>query len=161
LEVAVHVIVCFNAPVAELMRDPAVDLHPALQSLGPDLIADTFDADVALVRLRSQVDVEIAEALLDQRGMAGIGNVFKSEVLFVESVHPWRAVGALDDDKLRALIATARRLLAANATPGRPHRVTTRGEPAARGSLWVYGRANRPCARCGTPIRTRRQGALN
>jgi endonuclease-8 len=161
LEVPEHVVVCFNAPVAELMEDRAVELHPALVALGPDLLRSDFDPDVAFERLRARPDMQVAEALLDQRAMAGIGNAFKSEILFVESVHPWTPVSAVGDDKLRTLIATAQRLLAQNATPGRPHRVTTRGDPAARSSLWVYGRANRPCARCGTPIRVRRQGALN
>jgi endonuclease-8 len=161
LEVPEHVVVCFNAPVAELMPDRAVDLHPAMLSLGPDLLADNFDAAQAFERLRLRSDMEIAEALLDQRVMAGIGNVYKSEVLFIEAVNPWTHVSALPDAKLQALITTARRLLLENIQTASPHRVTTRGDPRARGSLWVYGRANRPCTRCGTLIRTRRQGALN
>jgi endonuclease VIII len=161
LEVPEHVVVCFNAPVAELMEERAVDLHPALLSLGPDLLRDDFDAADAFRRLRSRADAEIAEALVDQRVMAGVGNVFKCEVLFAESVNPWAHVASLSDDKLRAVIATARRLLLDNITPGQPGRVTTRGDPAARGNVWVYGRANSPCRRCGTPIRVRRQGQLN
>jgi endonuclease-8 len=105
--------------------------------------------------------MQIAEALADQRVMAGVGNVFKSEVLFVESLNPWTRVGALDDTRLHSVIATAQRLLLDNATPGRPHRVTTRGDPTVRASAYVYGRANQPCPRCGTPIRVERQGALN
>ena len=162
LEVPEHVVVCFNAPVAELMEDRAVELHPALVSLGPDLATAAFNADEAFRRLRGRLDVEIAEALLDQRIMAGVGNVFKSEVLFIEGVHPWTRVSALDDDVLQRLVATAHRLLLMNVAPGMgAHRVTTRGDPSARGSLWVYGRAGRACTRCRTPIRSRRQGALN
>jgi len=161
LEVAEHVVVCFNAPVAELMDARAVDLHPALQSLGPDLLAAEFPADVALQRLKARPDLEIAEALLDQRAMAGVGNVYKSEVLFLESVNPWTHVSAVEDATLERLITTARRLLRDNVRPGQPHRVTTRGDPSASGSLFVYGRANLPCPHCGTPIQTRRQGALN
>jgi endonuclease VIII len=161
LEVPEHVVVCFNAPVAELMDARAVQLHPALQSLGPDLLAAEFPADLALQRLKARPDLEIAEALLDQRVMAGVGNVFKSEVLFIESVNPWTPVSALEDAILQRLIATARRLLLENVRPGNPHRVTTRGDPSASGSLWVYGRTNLPCAHCGTHIQTRRQGALN
>jgi endonuclease-8 len=155
------VIVCFNAPVAELMEDRAVDLHPALASLGPDLLAPDFSPEEAFSRLRAQPELQIAEALLDQRVMAGIGNEFKCEILFIERVHPWTPVQCLSDTTLRSLIGTARRLLLDNARPGRPHRVTTRGDASARGSAYVYGRANRPCARCGTPIRVRRQGAFN
>jgi endonuclease-8 len=161
LEVPDHVVVCFNAPVAELMEERAVELHPGLQALGPDLLTSAFDPQEAFRRLRQRPDVEIGEALLDQRAMAGVGNVFKSEVLFAESVNPWTHVSAVDDATLQRLIGTAQRLLLMNAQPGEPHRVTTRGDPAARGSLWVYGRAGRPCTRCATPIVTRRQGALN
>jgi endonuclease VIII len=161
LEVPGHVVVCFNAPVAELMPARATALHPALASLGPDLITPDFDADQAFNRLRSRADVEIAEALLDQRVMAGIGNVFKSETLFIERINPWTHVSSLSDEQVHKLIATAHRLLLENATPGRPQRVTTRGDPHARGNEYVYARAHKPCTRCGTPIRVQRQGALN
>src|SRR5205823_2346681 len=123
LEVPDHVVVCFNAPTVELMPDRAVALHPAIVSLGPDLLAADFNADEAFRRLRACADAEVAEALLDQRVMAGIGNVFKSEILFVESVNPFVRVAELDDAKLQSIVATARRLLLANATPGRPRRV--------------------------------------
>jgi endonuclease-8 len=161
LEVGKHVIVCFNAPVAELMEDRAVDLHPGMASLGPDLLSPEFSPSEAFQRLRSLSDVEIAEAISDQRAMAGVGNVFKSEALFLESLNPWTHVWSVSDEQLQSLIATARRLLQENATPVRPQRITTRGDPRAPGRLWVYGRTNRPCARCGTPIRSRRQGQLN
>jgi endonuclease-8 len=161
LEVPDHVVVCFNAPVAELMDERAVELHPALQSLGPDLLAAEFPTALALQRLKARAEFEIAEALLDQRAMAGVGNVFKSEVLFAESVNPWTRVSALADATLERLIATARRLLLDNVRPGQPQRVTTHGDPSTTGSLWVYGRANRACTRCRTPIQVRRQGPLN
>jgi endonuclease-8 len=144
------------------MEDRAVELHPALQTLGPDLSRAEFDSEQAFGRLRDHPDLEIAEALLDQRIMAGVGNVFKSEILFTEGVHPWAHVSTLDDTVLHRLIATAHRLLMLNVAPGvGPHRVTTAGDPSARGSLWVYGRAGRPCPHCAMPIRTRRQGRLN
>ncbi|MBV9897188.1 MAG: Fpg/Nei family DNA glycosylase [Chloroflexi bacterium] len=161
LEVAEHVVVCFNAPIAELMPARAAPLHPALASLGPDLLSPDFSADEAFSRLRSRPDAEIAEALLDQRVMAGIGNVFKSETLFIERVNPWTHVSDLSDDQLRSLVSTAHRLLNENTDSGRPHRVTTRGDPHVRGSSYVYGRANQPCTNCGAPIHVRRQGALN
>lgn len=162
LEVADHVVVCFNAPVVELMDERAVSLHPAIVSLGPDLMRDDFDADLAFIRLRDRSDIEIAEALLDQRAMAGVGNVFKSEILFLEGLNPWTHVSSVDDPTLRHLVATAQRLLLMNATPGHPARITTRGDSGAHGSrLWVYGRANRPCLRCGTAVSVRAQGQLN
>ena len=161
LEVDGHVVVCFNAPVAELMPSRAVHLHPALAALGPDLLSPTFSADEAFGRLRALADMEVAEALVDQRAMAGIGNVVKSETLFIESVNPWTPVGSLTDAQLRALLSTAQRLLQDNIAPGKPHRVTTRADPRVRSSTYVYGRANQPCLRCRTPISVRRQGALN
>jgi endonuclease-8 len=161
LETAADVVVCFNAPVAELMQDRAVALHPAIAALGPDLISADFSSDEAFTRLRGRSDAEVAEALLDQRVMAGIGNVFKSEILFIHGINPWTHVADLSDDDLRGMIATAQRLLVTNANSAVPHRVTTRGDSGARGSSYVYGRANRPCTRCGTPIRVRRQGTLN
>jgi endonuclease VIII len=161
LEVPEHVVVCFNAPIAELMDERAIELHPALQTLGPDLLAAEFPIDVAVQRLKTRPEFEIAEALLDQRVMAGVGNVFKSEILFSESVHPWTRVSALDDATLLRLVTTARRLLLENVRSGQPHRVTTRGDPSATGSVFVYGRANLPCTRCRTRIQTHRQGTLN
>lgn len=165
LEVAGHVVVCFNAPVAELMQDRAVDLHPALASLGPDLLDPHFLPEAAFERLRARPEMEIAEAISDQRAMAGVGNVFKSEILFIESLNPWTRVAELDDARLMSVVATAQRLLQQNATlkDSRPQRVTTRDDPAVRGTqaLFVYGRQNRPCPHCATPIRVRRQGQLN
>jgi endonuclease-8 len=166
LEVPGAVAVCFDAPVVELFETRAEGLHAALARLGPDLLAEDFEtaggAAEALRRLRDPVraDRSIAEALLDQRALAGIGNVYKSEVLFIERVDPWARVRDLDDASVSRLIATARRLLVANADPRRGgERVTTGGDRAAAGQpLWVYSRAGRPCRRCGTLIGRRRQG---
>ncbi len=113
LEVAGSVAVCFDAPVGELMEARAAGLHPPLRWLGPDLCPDEFDASEAVRRLRdpSRAGLTIAEALLDQRALAGIGNVYKSEVLFIERVDPFVPVGALDDATLERLVARARALL--------------------------------------------------
>jgi endonuclease VIII len=160
LEVPGSVVVCFNAPVVELMADRVVELHPALKSLGPDLLAEVFDADEAFRRLRDppRAASSIAEALLDQRALAGIGNVFKSETLFVERVNPFVPVSSLDDATLRRILATAERLLRQNATSGQMHRPRTTTERGVPGSVYVYGRSGRPCPRCGTRIQSRRQG---
>jgi endonuclease-8 len=159
LEVPEHVVVCFNAPVMELMDDRAVPLHPALKALGPDLLGPGFDTTAAVARLRARGSDEIANALLDQRALAGIGNIFKSETLFLEQVNPWTHVSALPVDALERLVRTAERLLKQNVRPGAPARIITRDPPGAE--HWVYGRTNRPCLRCRTPIRSRRQGPLN
>jgi endonuclease-8 len=112
------------------------------------------------LRAPARADRSIAEVLLDQRALAGIGNVYKSEVLFMERVDPWARVGELTDGTVARLISTARRLLLVNADRRRgEERVTTGGDRAAAGQpLWVYGRAGRPCRRCGTLIVRRRQG---
>ncbi len=162
LEVPEHVVVCFHAPVMELMEDRAIAVHPGLTKLGPDLLAPAFDAAQAFARLRARATLEIAEALLDQRAMAGIGNVFKSEILFLEGINPWTHVSALSDDTLRSVLSTAERLLKSNVAPGSPGRITTRDAREARTSpVWVYGRTNRPCFRCRTPIQSQRQGQQN
>jgi endonuclease-8 len=157
LETADSVAVCFNAPTVELLTGRELVRHPTLAALGPDLLARDFDADAALERLRERSGAELGEALLDQRTIAGMGNVYKSEVCFIERLSPWRPVAELDDPSLARLLATARRLLRANVGGGA--RVTTEGTRGA-GRLWVYGRAGRPCRRCGRLIEARRQGEL-
>jgi endonuclease-8 len=165
LEVPGAVAVCFDAPVVELLEIRAEGLHPPLAALGPDLLDPAWGPDLAaeaLRRLRDPARAErtIGEALVDQRALAGIGNVYKSEVLHLERADPWARVGELPDAMLVALVATAHRLLVANADRrAGPERVTTdRARASAGAPLWVYDRAGRPCRHCGTPIERRRQG---
>jgi endonuclease-8 len=161
LEVPGAVAVCFDAPVVELLEQRVEAIHPPLAGLGPDLLDPGFDADEALRRLRDhgRAGMAVAEALVDQRVMAGLGNVYKSEVAWIERVSPFAPLAELDDETLLRLVATARRLLVANATSRRgPERVTTTGDPGAPGPLYVYRRTGRPCRRCGTPIASTRQG---
>ena len=145
--------VCFQAPVVETYHRAAGEPAP-LATLGPDLTAPTPDLVAAVARAEtlSAPDTEIAEVLLDQRVAAGIGNVYKSEVLFLHGIDPFTPVGALDPAELTQLYRTAHELLRANL--GRARRATYRG------GLAVYRRAGQPCPRCGTPVRTRRQGAM-
>jgi endonuclease-8 len=161
LEVPGAVAVCFDAPVVELFESRAETVHPTLSKLGPDLLDPGFDAGEARRRLRdpSRAQVEIGVALVDQRAMAGIGNVYKSEVLWIERVSPFSPVADLDDATLDQLIETSRRLLVANAAPTHgAERVTTTGDRGATGPLYVYRRTGRPCRRCRTPIRSIQQG---
>ncbi len=161
IEVPGAVAVCFDAPVVELLEQRAEGLHAPLAGLGPDLLSPSFDADEAVRRLRdpSRARRSIAEALTDQRALAGIGNVYKSEILYIARVSPFAEVRSLDDDMLARLVATGERLLRANVAGGRgPERVTTSGDRGAPGPLYVYGRSGRPCRRCGTLIERARQG---
>src|SRR5262249_22392999 len=99
--------VCFDAPVIELLAPGEERAHAPLAELGPDLLSASFDAAAAMRRLRARGDREIAVALLDQTALAGIGNVYKSEVLFLCGVSPFRVVAELDDATLERLVATA------------------------------------------------------
>ena len=157
LETAESVVVAFNTPVVELLTDADLRRSRSLTTLGPDLLSADFDADEALRRLRERDAEALANALLDQRAVAGIGNVYKSEVAFLEGLDPWAPVAVFSDPELRAALRTARRLLALNTGGGA--RVTT-GTTLRGHSLWVYGRVGRPCRRCGTRIEVARQGAL-
>jgi endonuclease-8 len=157
------VAVGFDVPVAEFLRAKDLARHPQLGRLGPDLLSDAFDEAEALGRLKMAADQSISDALLDQRVMAGIGNVFKCEILFVCGVDPFRAVGTVSDEEAQQLVRGARALLRANVAEPRDlpaarfQRRTTRFmNPDAR--LWVYGRGGRPCRRCGAPIASRKQG---
>jgi endonuclease-8 len=173
LDVEGAVAVCFDAPVVELLEIRAQALHPSLGGLGPDATADDFDRTEALRRLRApdRSTLPVAEALLDQRALAGIGNVFKSEVCWIERISPFAPVGLLDDETLGRLVDRARALLLANR--GSAARVTTgpagggavsAADPGLRpgpgGRLWVYGRAGRPCRRCGALVASRAHGDL-
>lgn len=155
LETDDAVAVCFDAPEVELLTGLELARHPTLRGLGPDLLAPSLDAEEAVDRLRADPARPLGEALLDQRVVSGMGNVYKSEVCFLERLDPWGRVGAVRQEDLRAALATGRRLMRANLDGGR--RVTT-GVGAPGSSLWVYRRAGRPCRRCGTLIQGRRQG---
>ena len=158
------VAVGFNIPVAEWLKTRQLDRHDELRRLGPDLLAEDFDADEAFRRLRARGTDDVAEALLNQRVMAGIGNVYKAEVLFACRISPFATVQGLSDEQVKCLIATARKFLRANVTEGLAamttytglRRTTRRDHPGER--LWVYGRAGEPCRRCGTPLRIGKQG---
>jgi endonuclease-8 len=166
IEVPGAIAVCFDAPVVELFERRAEVVHPTISMLGPDLAATEFDQAEAVRRLRdpSRAQTEIGDAVMDQRALAGIGNVFKSEVLFMERVDPFAPVGTLDEPTVERIVATAREHLQANARPeaaaGRTTTVDLKtGARLAPSRLWVYDRAGRPCHRCGTLIEAAPQGS--
>jgi endonuclease-8 len=166
IEVPGAVAVCFDAPVVELFERRAEAVHPQISMLGPDLLDANYDQKEAIRRLRdpSRAETAIGEAILDQRAVAGVGNVYKSEVLFMEKVDPFAPVESLDDDTLERVLTTAREQLQANARSDSPAgRSTTvdirTGAKLAPSRLWVYDRAGRPCHRCGSLIKSDSQGA--
>jgi endonuclease-8 len=120
--------------------------------LGPDLLGSDWDCAEAVRRLSAEPDRPIGEALLDQCNLAGIGNFYKAEVLFLRGINPWRPVSGVSD--LGAVAELARRLLDANKE--RIGQVTT-GNWRRSEETWVYGRRGRPCRRCGTPVRSEGQ----
>jgi len=122
--------------------------------LGPDLLGPDWDAAEAVRRLRQDPTQEIGLALVDQRNLAGIGNMYKSEALFIERVNPWTPVGHVID--LNRLVGTASRLLRMNRS--HPEQSTT-GLPGRGQEHWVYERANQPCRRCRTLISRADQGS--
>jgi endonuclease VIII len=160
LENEEFVAVGFSIPVAEMIPTDRESRAAELQRLGPDLLSSSFDRDEARRRLELQGDQQIAEALLDQSVMAGIGNVYKSEILFLAAIDPRTPVSALSRARLDEVIELSLNLLARNADGSvarRGSRQTTRYSAPDR-RLWVYGRAGRSCFRCGTPILRSLQG---
>lgn len=154
IETDAFVAVCFNAPVVELLAAGGVERHEGLRGLGPDVLKDDFDPLEARRRLRERDDSPIGEALMVQRALAGIGNIYKSETLFVCRANPFAKVAAFDDERLDAIVAKARELMMRNVGAG-PR--TTRASLDGR-RYWVYGRSGRACYACGATIRLLRQG---
>jgi endonuclease-8 len=159
-----YVAVGFNIPVAEFIKSSELARHQPVASLGPDALAEHFNRDDAIRRLRSRATSTIADALINQQLLAGLGNVLKCETLFECGVHPFATVGQLSDEQLAQLVDTGRRLLQANvrrlsaglSADTKMRKTTGRDNPAER--LWVYGRARLPCRRCGTPVNVRKHG---
>ena len=172
VETARFVAVGFTVPVAEFLTGRQLSRHKELGALGPDLLAPggpsgsvgpSFDGAEVLRRIRTQGRTAIADVLLNQRVVAGIGNIFKSEVLFLTGVYPFRPANELSDETLRLIVTEARTQLRANVlkasqTLSRAAGIrTTRSlDPSAK--LWVYGRAGKPCRKCGAPILAKKTG---
>jgi endonuclease VIII len=156
--------VAFNVYVAEFVRSDALHRHRPVAALGPDLLGD-FDFARALELMRQRSATSMHEILLDQRIIAGLGNVYKSEILFLSGIHPDTPAGTVSDTAWQALIELARGLLKANVTASSGQgiethrglrRTTGRMNPENR--LWVYSRSGQPCRKCGTPIASRKDG---
>jgi endonuclease VIII len=148
------VAVCFVPRVVELVANADEAAHPSLTALGPDVVSTEFDAEAAVARLQARGSAAIGAALHDQTALSGIGNIYKSEVLFLRGVDPFTSVAALDRTELRRIVETAHKVMRRSVVA--PVRRTAGG--AAAGQYWVYRRARRPCRRCATLIRAARQG---
>jgi len=158
LEVSDALAVCFAAPTVRLLAANAADSDPYLRGLGPDLIPEQFDLEQAVTGLSALAELSLGEAVMTQTALSGIGNIYKSETLFICRLNPFQAVSELDRATLTRVVLTARELLRKNAQPGSAHRTTTTG---AGGRYWVYRRSGEACRVCGSVIGMRRQGALH
>jgi endonuclease VIII len=146
-----HEVVQFDGPVLELMTDSRTRFDQTLAALGPDILAPDFDERAVLRRLREDDPTRpVGEALLDQRNLAGVGNLWKAEACFEAGIDPWRRLHDLSDEEALRVVRAARAPMLEAARRG-----FTAREPM------VYGRRGRPCRRCGTPIRARGQGDDN
>jgi formamidopyrimidine-DNA glycosylase len=138
----------FGGPRLRLLPTESVARDPILARLGPDILAADLDLGAVARSLRADPELSLGEALLDQRKVAGIGNIFKSEACFAARLDPRAPVAGLSDAELEAVVEAARRLMSASVEDGRPERA-------------VYRRAGRPCVICGTPVAAGRQGDAN
>ena len=157
--------IAFNVPIAEMTTAEALERTHSISNLGPDPLSADFRAGDAVARIAARTGMEIADALLDQSAIAGIGNVYKSEILFAGRLNPFAKVDQLTAADIERLVAIAVKFMRANVADGTPaaietyrglRRTTGRHDPGAR--LWVYGRAGKPCRRCGTAISRAKQG---
>ena len=146
-----HEVVQFDGPVLELMTESRTHFDQRLAALGPDILGEALDEDAFLRRLREDDPTRgIGEALLDQRNIAGIGNIWKSESCFAAQIDPWRRVSQVSDCQALSIVRQARPLMQASAEHG-----------GARNRPRVFERTGLPCPRCGTLIRARGQGEDN
>lgn len=152
LDTAPWIALAFDVYDAEVVAG-AAERVPAIARLGPDLLAPEVDVPAVAARIRGEGARPLGDVLLDQGVAAGIGNVFRSEVLFLEGLHPRTPADAITVAQAEALVRRTVRLMRLNAQPGARRRITT-GRLAPNEHLWVYQRTGRPCRRCGTPIQS-------
>lgn len=158
-----RVAVGFNVPIVELLSSRDLARHPELRSLGPDPLDPAFDRADVRGRIRALGSWAIGDVLLNQRVIAGIGNVLKSETLFVAGLNPFTNVAVLDDPTVDRVLDVAGELLKANVREAAHRLSSTGGRRTTRSmdprvSLWVYGRGGKPCRRCGATIQAKKTG---
>jgi endonuclease VIII len=155
LEVADALVVCFSAPTVRMLAAHSVKNGPYLAGLGPDLIPDEFDEAAAIAGLLALAELPLGQAVMTQTALAGIGNIWKSETLFLCAQNPFALVSSLTREQLAEIVRTARRLLRASVRSQ-----TAQGSvEGGRGRFWVYERSGQPCRKCGSTVRMQRQGS--
>jgi endonuclease-8 len=166
LETADYVAVGFRIPLARMHTEHSLTRDRKIPRSDQDVLSESFNAITAANRLMARSNDELGEAMLRQDILAGVGNVFKSEICFLLGLSPFRIVATLSQAQVEEIVAMAQKLLAANVLEdsgdlvitfsGKHRRTTSNADPGE--SLWVYGRKNEPCRRCGTPIQRALQG---
>ena len=161
--------ITFNVPVAEFHTARSLERSEQVPKLGPDILSAEFTVEVGVARLRAyaseHTEAEVAVTLLNQRVLAGLGNVYKSEVAFAAGVNPFRAMGTVTVREMETMVDVSQRYMQANVVDGKGdgivtysgnRRTTQRMDREER--LWVYGRQGQECRRCGTAVMMRKQG---
>jgi endonuclease-8 len=166
LEVANYQAVGFRIPIARIHTEQSLQRDRKIPRTDRDVLSESFDPAAAFDRLLARTNDELGDALLRQDVLAGVGNVFKSEICFILKLNPFRKVATLTKRQAKQLVATAQKLLAANVLEdstdlivtysGKNRRTTSNATPGD--NLWVYGRKGEPCRRCKTPIQRALQG---
>jgi endonuclease-8 len=161
--------VAFNVPIAEFHTVRSLERNSQVPRLGPDMLADEFSIEAGVQALRqraaSHPSDEIGVVLLNQRILAGLGNVYKSEVTFAAGVNPFRQMGTITEREMMVMIEVSRKYMKANVLDGSGtgivtymgNRRTTHSMDSSD-RLWVYGRQGKECRRCGAEIMMRKQG---
>lgn len=161
--------IAFNVPVAEFHTARSLERSGQVPKLGPDILSAGFTVETGVARLKAYAsehpEAEVAVTLLNQRVLAGLGNVYKSEVAFTAGVNPFRAMGTVTAREMETMVDVSQRYMQANVVDGKGdgivtysgnRRTTQRMDREER--LWVYGRQGQECRRCGTAVMMRKQG---
>ncbi len=166
LENANYLAVGFKVPVAQMHTAQSLARDARIPPPALDVLSADFDAPTTVRRILARANEAIGDVLLDQQVLAGVGNVFKSEICFITGIHPFAPIAALAPEQIHSVVAAAHRLVAANVLEdsgdlivtyrGQQRRTTHASNPGE--SLWIYGRHGEPCRRCGESIRRRLQG---
>ena len=154
--------VLFNAQIAEFHTARSLDRHPQIPKLGPDILGEGFTVEQGVAALgeyaRQDPEAELGVVLLNQRVMAGLGNVYKSEVAFAAGANPFRPVFTLTRKEMETMVEVSQRYMKANVSVAAEGKRRTTNSMDREERLWVYGRRGEECRRCGTLIQMRRQG---